>query len=190
MKTLRLFALVVLCAACRNPPPPAGAEASSAPAVVAGEKMTDLDGADGSFSCRAPANWKAIEEKGSGLLITLYGTSEGPLRGKVMMGILRYPDKVRIETREDYWASLRLAQKDPVPLEARRIGDRTVYFTHYDEPQHPPHGWKVLYMNRIDIALIPATTGFFAVEQSAPKASYRETAPIFEAVVASFKPKS
>jgi len=191
MKTIRLAAVVLLSAACRGGSAPTTAsDSSAAPApIVAGEKMTDFDGADGSFSCRAPADWKGLEEKGAGLLVTMFGTSQGPMRGKVMMGISRYPDQVRIKTPQDYWTSLRLAQKDPVPLEPRKIGDRTVYFTHYDSPQHPPHGWKVLYMNRIDVALIPAATGFFAVDHSAPKDSYRQTLPIFDAVVASFKPK-
>jgi hypothetical protein len=191
MKSLRLAALVLLCAACRDGSKPApDADSGSAAPVVAGEKMIDFDGPDGTYSCRAPAQWKALEDKGSGLLITLFGTSQGPLRGKVMMGISRYPDAVHIKTPQDYWASLRLTHKNPSPLEPRQLGGRTVYFTHYDYPHYPPHGWKVLYMNRIDAALIPATTGFFAVEQSAPKDSYREVLPIFDAVVASFKPKS
>jgi hypothetical protein len=182
--------VLLIAAACRPAPQNESSSASTPPPVVAGEKMTDYDSADGRYFCRAPAAWKALEDKDSRAGILMFGTASGPLRGKVSISILRYPDEVRIKTPQDYWSSLRLANKNPVPLESRRVGERTVFFTHYDYPQYPPHGWKVLYMNRVDVALIPSTTGFFAVDLSAPKDSYRQTLPIFDAVVDSFKPKS
>ena len=191
MKRISL-AVLLLSAACRQDRPRAAAPDAAAPAaVIAGENMIDFDGADGSYSCRAPAQWEALEQKSGAPDVMLFGTAAGPLRGKVTIAIDRYPDGVdRIKTPQDFYASMKLLRENPSPLEEKTINGRTVYLVHYDEPQHPPHGWKVLYMNRVDAALIPSATGFFAVEHSAPKDSYRQTLPIFDEVVASFKPKS
>jgi hypothetical protein len=181
MKNLRALALVLLCAGCRP---------ASSPSVVAGVALTAYDGADGSYSCLAPGDWKALEDRAKGAGVMMFGTTDGPLRGKVTLGISRYPDGVdRIQTPQDYWRSLKLTRDNPAPLEAREIGGRTIYLTHYESPQHPAQGWKVEYMNRVDVALIPSTSGFFAVDHRAPADAYEQTLPIFDAVVASFKPK-
>jgi len=185
MKSSRALALALLCASCRPAPQ------SPQPPVVAGVKLVGYDGADGGYSCLAPGDWKALENGAKGPGVTMFGTADGPLRGKVTLAISRYPDGVdRIATPQDYWNSLKLTNDNPGPLEARLVDGRTIYVTHYDSPQHPPHGWKILYMNRVDVALIPAANGFYAVDHRAPADAYRETLPIFDAVVASFKPKS
>jgi len=185
MKRLALAALVAL-AACRKPAAPPAASGDA----VSGERMIDFDGADGSFRCRAPAEWKAQEDAHGGPLVMFFGPTSGPLRAKVSIAVTRYPDGVdRIKTPQDFWDAQKLLDRKPSPLETRQVDGRTVYALHYESPQRPPHGWTVLYMNRADVALIPTATGFFAVTHVAPSDAYRRTLPVFDDVVRSFKPK-
>lgn len=189
MKRLAL-ALLALAAACKKAPPK---EPDLAPVVatVAGEPMIDFDERHGKFRCRAPSAWKAMEEHGTGgPLVMMFGTMTGPLRGKVVISV-DYYDGVKgpVKTPQQYWEAMRFAGQKPSPLETRQVGGRTVYAVHSESPQHPPHGWKVLYMNREDAVLIPSGKGFFEVSHSAPADAYQQTLPVFQAVVESFQPK-
>ena len=74
-------------------------------------------------------------------------------------------------------------------LEKLTFAGREVSAFHSEAPQHPPNGWNVLYIKRVDTVMIPFKDGFFEMTHSAPAASYKETLPVFEAMVESFQPK-
>ncbi len=191
MKRLLLAALAVACApGCRKSPVP-GKDPAPAVAVVTGEKLVDFDERHGEFRCRVPAEWKALEEHGTGgPLLMIYGTASGSLRGKVDIAVTRYGSNLdRVKTPQDYWEAMNASGREPSPLETRTAGGRIVYATHLLTPRYPPHGWKVLAMDREDIVLIPATKGFFALSHSAPADVYRTTLPVFDALVQSFRAK-
>jgi len=191
MKRLLLAALAALSVSCRKAEP-AKEELVPTKAVVAGERLIDFDEQSGAFSCRAPAEWKAVEDNYSGgPLVMFFGPMSGPLRAKVSISVGRYPDgSGQIKTPQDYVDSLKLTDQNPSALETRVIDGRTVYAVHYDEPQIDPRSRKTLYMNREDTVMIPRKDGFFSISHTAPADAYQRTLPIFEAVVKSFQPKS
>jgi hypothetical protein len=122
--------------------------------------------------------------------VMFFGPGDAKYPRSVQISVLRYPDDGRIKTPQDFWASLKIAGRGPSPLETRTLNGRTVYAVHYDVDQRPLHGYKVLYTKREDVVLIPGKTGFFAVTHAAPTETYLRTLPVFDAVVASFQPKS
>lgn len=189
MNRAALAALLLLAAACKKAPPASPDEPPTV-ATVAGERLIDYDGPKGLFRCRAPAEWKALEFDDRTPSVMLAGTIRGPLRGKVAISITYYDGaNDPVTTPQAYWDGLKVSGQKPSPLETRTAGGRTVYALHAERPQHPPHGWKVLWMNREDTVLVPAKKGFFALTHSAPADAYAQTLPVFEALVASFDPK-
>ena len=119
-----------------------------------------------------------------------FGPGDGKHPGSVAISILRYPDGGRIKTPKAYWDALTLSGQNPSPLAARAIDGRTAYELHYEPAQRPLHGGTVLNVKREDVIMIPVPGGFFAISHSAPAETYAATLPVFEAVVASFRPKS
>ncbi|MFI5363239.1 MAG: hypothetical protein ACHQ49_14830 [Elusimicrobiota bacterium] len=190
MRTYLLLA-VLLASACRKASPPRQkAEIIPTRAVVAGVPLVDYDAATGEFSCRAPGEWRALEDKSLGPRVMFFGPGSAKYPNSVAISVLRYPDGGRIKTPREYWDSLRLSGQNPSPLETRAAGGRTEYSLHYELPQRPLHGSKTLYLKREDVVMIPVKDGFFAISHSAPAETYELTMPVFEAVVASFTPKS
>jgi hypothetical protein len=191
MKRLLLAALVGTFSACRKAP---AAEKDLVPtvAVVAGQRLIDFDEQHGKFRCRVPGDWKAMEEHGTGgPLLMMFGTTDGPLRGKISMAVDQYDGvKGNIKSPQDYWEGLRISDQKPSPLETRKLDDgRTVYALHRLKARHPPDSWKVLYMEREDVVLIPNGKGFFELSHDAPADAYEQTLPLFDAFVRSFQPK-
>jgi hypothetical protein len=191
MKNLALLFSVLLAAACRKAAAPQGAE-NSVPtrAVVAGVPLIDYDAATGEFSCRAPGEWRALEDNSLGPRVMFFGPGSEKYPRSVAISVSRYPGGGDIKTPKDYWDSLKISDQNPSPLETREIGGRTAYTVHFDSAQRPLHGYKVLYMKREDVVMIPVKDGFYAIDHSAPVETYEQTLPVFEAVVASFQPKS
>lgn len=188
MKRLLLAVLVLAAAACRKAAP--APEAASTD-VVAGEKLIDFDEQHGAFACRAPADWKAVEDDYSGgPLVMFMGPVSGPSRGTAAISVARYPATgEKIKTPEDFVQSLKLSDLAPSALEPRTINGRSAYAVHYEIARRDPRSHKVLFMDREESVLIPAVKGFFALTHTAPAATYRATQPVFDAVVQSFKPK-
>jgi len=184
MKRILLAGFVLLAAACRKPQAP---PESAAPAA-AGERLIDFGEKNGAFACRAPAEWKAVEDDASGgPLVMFLGPTSGPRRGTASIGVSRYPTAGgRVKTPTEYVEMLKLTGAEPSALEARPDG---TYALHYDSPQRAPRGRKVLYVNREDAVLVPAKDGFFLLSHTAPADGYQETMPVFQAVVDSFRPK-
>ncbi|MFI5346343.1 MAG: hypothetical protein ACHQ51_08210 [Elusimicrobiota bacterium] len=192
MKRTLLAALVVLAAACRKAPEAVKEEAVPTKAIVAGERLIDFDEKGGSFACRAPAEWKAVEDDYSGgPLVMFFGPMNGPRRGTASIGVSRYPAVAdKIKTPEEFLAMLKLTDRKPSELTSRSVDGRTVYEVHYETPQRAKQGHKVLYMNRADAVMIPGKDGFYLISHTAPADTYQETLPVFQALVDSFRPKS
>lgn len=191
MKRLSLLCAVLLAAACRKGASSSG-ETGAVPtrAVVAGVPLIDYDAATGEFSCRAPGEWQALEDKSIGPRVMFFGPGSAKYPRSVAISVLRYPDGGAIKTPQEYWDSLKLSDQNPSPLQTREVNGRTEYALHYDLAQRPLHGYKVLYMKREDVVMIPVKDGFYAIAHSAPAETYEATLPVFEAVVSSFQPKS
>lgn len=181
----RALLLLLALAACGKPAPVAD-EAAAGPRLIA------FDGQNGAFSCKAPADWKTREEGATGGPLALFfGPASGAHAGVPMIRIARYPGAAdRIKTPQEYWETLKLTDKNPSALETKQLNGRTVYVLHDETPEYPPHGRKVLYMNREDTVLVPCKDGFFQLTHSAPADSYQSTLPVFDALVSSFEPKS
>jgi hypothetical protein len=191
MKKLFLVAAVLIASGCRKSAEPSKADlAVPTRAVVAGVPLIDYDAATGEFSCRAPGEWRTLEDKTMGPRVMFFGPGSEKYPRSVAISVLRYPDGGDIKTPTDLWNSLRISDQNPSPLETREINGRTQYALHYAQPQRPLHGYKVLYMKREDVVMIPVKDGFYAISHSAPAETYEQTLPVFEAVVASFQPKS
>ncbi len=173
MKSLPLAFAVLLAAACRKAAPPQKEEA-----------LIDYDAAAGEFSCRAPGDWRTLEDESQGPRVMFFGPG-----GAVAISVARYPDGGKIKTPKAYWDALKLSGQNPSPLEARAVDGRTAYEFHYERAHLPLHGDKVMSMKREDVVLIPVQDGFFALAHSAPAETYERTIYVFEAVVASFRPK-
>ena len=189
-RPLLLLAALLAAGACRRAAEPVAEELVPTRAVVAGVPLVDYAAATGEFSCRAPGEWRTLEDKDMGPRVMFFGPGDAKYPRSVQISILRYPDGGRIRTPQDFWDSLKIAGRGPSPFEARRLNGRTVYSVHYDVDQRPLHGEKILYVKREDVVLIPGKDGFFAVTHAAPAETYLRTLPVFDAVVASFQPKS
>jgi hypothetical protein len=191
MKRLPLVLTVLLAAACRKAAaPPKEESAVPTRAVVAGVTLVDYDAATGEFSCLAPGEWRTLEDKSIGPRVMFFGPGDARRPNSVAISILRYPGGGRIRTPEELWDSLKLSGQNPSPLATRAVNGRTAYALHYELAQRPLHGYKALYAKREDVVMIPVKDGFFAISHSAPAETYEQSLPVFEAVVASFQPKS
>lgn len=189
MNRLILAGLILIAGGCRKKEV---AEENLTPtkAVVAGQKLIDFDEQSGAFSCLAPADWKAMEDAAAiGPMLMFFGPMEGPQRGKTSIGIIRYPDAADpFKTPQELWSNI-ISGPKPSPLEKRLFGTQEAYVFHVESPHRAPQTRTTLYMNREDTAMIPFKDGFFEITHSAPADSYKETLPVFEAMVASFQPK-
>ncbi|MFI5348774.1 MAG: hypothetical protein ACHQ2Z_04455 [Elusimicrobiota bacterium] len=191
MKRLILVFTMLSAAGCRKAPASTKRDFPiPTRAVVAGVPLVDYDSASGEFSCRAPGEWRTLEDKTSGPRAMFFGPGSAKYPRSVSISILRYPDVGQIKTPKQYWDSLKISGQEPSPLETREIEGRIVYALHYDRAQRPLHGYKVLYMRREDVIMLPVKDGFFAISHSAPAETYTDTLPVFEAVVSSFRPKT
>ncbi len=188
MRRPLLLLAAVLAAACRKSAPPA-ADLAPPSAVGAGGTRGADAAPPGAVTSRGAGDWRALEDKDMGPRVMFFGPGDAKYPRSVQISVLRYPDGGRIKTPQDFWESLRISGRGPSPLETRALDGRTVYAFHYGVDQRPLHGVKLLYAKREDAVLIPVPGGFFAVTHAAPAETYRRTLPVFDAVVASFRPK-
>jgi hypothetical protein len=186
VKRLLLIALVALAAACRKQEK---APAPAATRTAAGERLIDFDEKGGAFSCRAPAEWKAVEDDYSGgPLVMFLGPTSGPDGGTAAISVTRYPAVGdRISTPQEYLDMLKRSQSKPVEMATRQVGGRTVYAVHRDIVRRSR---KLLHVDREDSVLVPCAGGFFLISHTAPPDRFQDSLPVFEAVVESFRPKS
>jgi len=179
-----LLAGLALLAACRP------SDTAGSGAARGGPRLIDFDERGGAFACRAPADWRALEDRGAGGPLVMFFAPRDD-SGAVTISVTRYPDGVdRIKTPKDYWQALKLTQRHPSPLETRQINGRTVYATRFDAPRRAGESPRVLGIDREDAVLIPGRAGFFTVCLRASERDYQRALPVFEAIVQSFRPKS
>ncbi|OGS41701.1 MAG: hypothetical protein A2506_04645 [Elusimicrobia bacterium RIFOXYD12_FULL_66_9] len=185
-----LAGLIFIAGGCRKEEAPEE-DLTPVKTVVAGQKLIDFDEQTGAFSCLAPADWKAMEDAAHiGPMLMFFGPMEGPLRGKTSIGISHYPDAADpFKTPQDLWDSAKIMDQKPSPLEKRMFGTQETYVFHRESPHRAPESRKTLYMDREDTAMISFKDGFFEITHSAPADSYKDTLPVFEALVESFQPK-
>lgn len=182
MKRLALLAAVLSAAACK-PGKPAPETAVETRAVVGGVAMIDYDAKTGAFSCRAPADWRTLEDAERGSEAVFFGPDGARL------SITRYPAGGPVKTPQDYRAALQESDASPSPLETIAVAGRAAYALHSETRRRSPHGSKAGESVRDDAVLVPSAGGFFALKHSAPLSTYRRTLPVFDALVQSFRPK-
>ncbi|MDE2489872.1 MAG: hypothetical protein KGM24_03440 [Elusimicrobia bacterium] len=184
MRRAALAVLLVLGAgACRRFLPPKAPKAAAA-ASAAGFALTDFDQKLGEYTCRAPAAWRVLEDPVDAQDVMFFG----PPRVSISIG--RYDGRTGpVKTPQDYYKAAKRSGAKVGPLSRDVVGGRAIYRLSEVEPVRYPNSPKVLYLRRADVALIPAKTGFYAVEHRAPEDGYRATLPVFEAVVDSLKPR-
>lgn len=171
---------------------PAAVDLTPTMETVAGVNLIDYDSPKGAFTCRAPADWKG-RERVDGWTDTVTFVGPWSEKGMAHISVLQYP-----HAKNDQWTDAdkyaasfwQITQDGKQPLvEKKRIGGNTAILLHLERPHRKVHSKKIEYMMREDYALIPVKGGFFSIKHSAPVHMYRETLPVFEAVVRSFKPK-
>jgi hypothetical protein len=184
MRRAALAVLLVLGAgACRRLLPPKASKAAKQ-ASAAGFALTDFDQKLGEYTCRAPADWWVLEDPVDGQDVMFFG----PPRVSISIG--RYDGRTGpVKTPRDYYEAAERSGAKVGPLAKDVVDGRTIYRLSEVAPVRYPNSPKVLYVRRADVALIPAKTGFYAVEHRAPADSYRATLPVFEAIVDSLKPR-
>lgn len=187
---LLTLAAVLALSACRKPTE-AAPERLPVKETAAGFDMIEFDSAKGAFSCLAPAAWKTREDESSGEDgVTFIGPlSDGRLS---FINVLQHPGASKqwsdaAKYAESFW-EITPDNKQP-ELERTKIGGADVIKFHFEKPFRKAHSKEIEYMDRYDYALIPVKGGFFELWHSAPADRYKETLPVFEAVVRGFKPK-
>ncbi len=156
--------------------------------TVGDTAMIDFESPKAAFSCRAPRDWGLREER---YLDSSKGASFLGRDGSIT--ILKYPESEPQYTdarkyAETFW-EIDANNKQP-ELTTEKIGDVTVIRFHQERAGQVPHSKKMTPPYRYDYALFPVKGGFFEIQHRAPASSYKNSLPVFEAVVQSFKPKT
>lgn len=189
MKLLVLSALL-LAGACKREEPAKSPQAAPAP-VDAGQEMLPYREPSGAFELLGPATWQVREDDELGPGVSLLGPGDSRFPRSVAIDVSRYPNLVDKSTDPyHYYRGLALIgeNRNVTPFATKTIGGREVRYYSLERPRRPLHQRKISYHVRVDVAIIPVPGGFFRVDHTAPVEIYRDTLPIFEAVVASFKP--
>lgn len=156
--------------------------------------MIDFDSANGTYMCRAPGEWRALEhpERQGVDTVSFFGPLQGSKPLSVTIGIMKFPigtegNKGPEAYAESFWEFT--PDANPPKREIIEINGKQVIRFAIERPYVPLHAAKAEYIERWDFALIPVKDGFFRIQHKAPKDAYMKTLPVFEAVVRSFKPK-
>jgi hypothetical protein len=194
MKKLLALSALALFAACKKPaaPEPQRAETPvKTVATVAGNELVEYTEPSGAFSFHAPATWRAKEMSDLGPEVMMFGPGTSAFPQSVSMAVSRYPDPMdRSGDPKHYYDAMAHLEFTRIvePFAKRTIGGREVETYATESPFRPLHSSKVKYTKREDVAVIRFPGGFYRIEHTAPVDIYKETLPLFEAVVASFKP--
>jgi hypothetical protein len=185
-------ALLLAVSACKKAP--VEVDPVQVKEVIAGVGLIDYDSAKGTFTCRAPGEWKALEHPDRHGIdtVSFFGPLHGPRPTSVTIGVMRFPigdegNKGPEAYAESFWEFTPDAK--PPKRETVEMGGKKVIRFAIEKPYVPIHARKAEYIERWDFALVPVKGGFFRIQHKAPKDEYLKTLPIFEAVVRSFKPK-
>lgn len=190
MKHLALIVVLLLATSCKMEEQ---ARTDSVPvkSVVQGMEMLEYQEPSGAFQIDAPAEWKVREEDDLGPAVTLIGPGTPAHPNSVSIHISRYPNSVdKSPDPRRYYNGYALIETMKVVFEYgnRALGGREVESYAFERAFRKLHSQKVEYFKRDDTAIVRIPGGFWVIEHSAPVEDYKATFPIFEAVVASFKP--
>lgn len=188
MKRLLFAVLAASLGACKDKAPqPAQVPVKS---VVAGLEMIDYQEPSGAFEVLGPADWQVRETDDLGPEVMFLGPGTRRFPRSVSISISRYPNPADISPDpKKYYARMELIEsyKIVAPYAKRSIGGREVDSYAAETPFRRLHQRKIAYQKREDTAIIPVPGGFYSIHHTAPVDTYKETLPVFEAVVASFK---
>ncbi|MDX6770613.1 MAG: hypothetical protein SF051_13850 [Elusimicrobiota bacterium] len=164
--------------------------ASTNATIVAGLELLPYVEASGEFSTVGPADWKVKEDSTYGASVLMLGPGTARFPRSVSIGIGGYPNKVD-KSADPKWYydgySMIESYNTVVPFEKRVIGGVEVDYYEFDRPFRRIHERKVIYTMRESVAIVRVPGGFYRISHHAPVEIYRETYPVFEAVVANFK---
>mgnify|MGYP001050762524 CR=1 FL=1 len=175
-------------------------------------ELETFTSAEGGFSVSVPAGWERNERFPYAIDDAVHGVMlEGP-KGEggaaVKIAVLRYAGTGTIDGADDYIGMVlfnptRLdADTDPElePIEVAGIEGRTFGFTKFElvilphKPPDLPPGVIAEFRPptrqvtmKVRYVVLPAGRGFWSLRYEAPEDLVAEYAPLFEAVVASFK---
>lgn len=187
--------LILLVSACgKQAETTSGGPAKDAPPAV---EYTDYAPPAKTYSCRAPARWKAEETSDYGpdevsfITSRSKGLSMTSRPSSISISISKFPNKSDRYIDAEAYAKARAAVDGHAPAyEITRVSGRTVVRFSRERAASKMHSKKPLYPIHEDVALIVVPSGFFEISHSAPADSYRDTLAVFEEVVRTFQPKS
>ncbi len=187
----RLSIILLLCAvsACKDKAP--APVAVPVKGVVAGLEMIDYQEPSGAFEIQGPSAWQVREDNRLGPSVMLLGPGTAKFPRSVSISVSRYPNTVdKSPDPKSYYSMLDLISenRNVSTYTERLFGGRSASHYSLESPRRRIHERKIAYFIRQDVAIIPFDGGFFQITHSAPLEIYKETLPVFEAVVASFKP--
>lgn len=157
----RLFLLVTLAAACGKTP-------ASAP--------VDFRPADGSFTARAPGDWRVDQEPGLTRKAAFFGPPAGPQAFSEMIRVALHP----AQEAEAFRVSR--APGGP-PLTPTSVGGTQAWQFTREEVVPDPHAASRRVVTRT--VLVPSPRGLFALEHSWPAGT--QPSPVFDEFLASFR---
>lgn len=160
-------------------------------AVVGGLEMIDYQEPSGAFEVQGPADWLVKEDDRFGPSVSLLGPGTPKFPRSVSIHVSRYPNVGDPSPDpKRYYEGIKLisSYRNISSFDTRDIGGRQVQCYSAEMPRRPLHSRKISYYVREDVAIIPIPGGYYRIEHTAPVDIYKETLPVFEAVVASFKP--
>ena len=153
--------------------------------------MIDYQEPSGAFEVQGPADWQVKEDDRFGPSVSLLGPGTSKFPRSVSIHVSRYPNiGDPSPDPKGYYEGIKLISgyRNVSEFETRAIGGRQVQCYSAEMPRRPLHDRKVAYYVREDVAIIPIPGGYYRIDHTAPVETYKETLPVFEAVVASFKP--
>lgn len=191
MKKLLAAALLAFSACKEKPAPAPVSDEPPVLSVAAGLEMISYQEPSGAFSLQGPADWQVREDDSLGPSVSLLGPGSREFPGSVSIRVSRYPNPVdRSPDPKHYYDAMTLSEEIEVlqPLGKHTLGGREVVGYSWVKPFRKLHERKTAWKMRQFHAEIPFEGGFYSLVYSAPVEIYKDALPVFEAVVASFKP--
>jgi hypothetical protein len=136
----------------------------------------------GRFACVAPPDWKVLEDGRGGS--SFFGPTEGPRPYNASIVVRWYGSDSEFPSPEAFYAARRgLAASSSSAPDGGPPREFTLV-----RRELPLHGSGEAEEIQERAFLLPAKDGFFALLHTAPRAVAEETAPVFEALRADFRP--
>ena len=183
--------MLVLTVSCKQKEAAPQHDEPGVKSTVNGMDMIEYQEPSGAFRVDAPATWKIREKNDLGPEVMFIGPGTSKRPYSVDIAISRYPNPVnKSGDPKRYYDAFTLIEtmKIAMPFGKRELAGRAVESYAFENPFRKLHSQNIEYYRRDDVAIVRVPGGFFRIEHSAPAEDYKATLPIFEAVVASFKP--